>query len=396
MKILFLSRVPFEVFKNYMVGLNDEIFIITEDRFLSEYEQKIGKNVYGFDNYFENPEVVEFSVELINRENINLLIAVDEADIERGALIRKLSGLSGQSEDCAIRYRDKLIMKNTLKEKIDMPNYNSVKNLSDIEQFIEQYNYPVVLKHRRAWATIYTKKINNTDELLNYTKSINNFEEYIVEEWIDDAVMYTVEGIQRNGHLEWFAIHEYDRNLLESVSNGDGFTTFTSQFMNYEDQRNRIKQYAEMIINLLNQSNKFTSAIHLEFFITKNDKFIFNEIGSRMGGGRIYDLLKEAYDVDLPNLLITQYKKEANNEAMDYPPITKPKYFIGTYKKYYVRKKEALNQLKNKDWILKIYDNKIKNEYQPTLNINDFEVLILVKEKSYEDLKNRLSILKKY
>ncbi|MGM0942478.1 MAG: ATP-grasp domain-containing protein [Bacillota bacterium] len=396
MKIMFLSRVPFQIFRNYLLDENDEIYVVTDQRFSKEYEKHLLKNVYAFDHYLENHKLVDFSIELIKSENIESLIVIDEADMERGALIRELSGLYGQSENCANRYRDKLIMKDTLKEHIKMPEYFNLRSEIDIENFATIHGYPVVLKHRKSWATNNTLKINDKDELCKLTEKINKIEEYIVEEWID-AKMYTVEGIQHNGALKWFAIHEYDRNCLESVAGDDGFTTLTSRLMNNEDERKRIKQYTEKILNLLNKSNKFTSAIHLEFFITKDNVLLFNEIGSRVGGGQTIDLLKIAYNVDITELLINQFKSDVMNENMKYPFVTRPKHFVGAYRKYYVNKKEELNQLHiNHNWIVDIHKNKVKNSYQPTININNYEAMIVIKEENYDRLTERLLELKEY
>ncbi|NMO79413.1 MULTISPECIES: acetyl-CoA carboxylase biotin carboxylase subunit family protein [Niallia] len=397
MKILFLSRVPFKVFKNYSDVITDKIFVVTDSRFFNEYIQNL-ENVYHFDYYLNNDKIVNFSVDLIKNKNIDLVIAVDESDVERAAVIRRLAGLTGQSEFCAIRYRDKLIMKDTLRDyDIEMPIYQSIKNKKDIEKFGSEYGYPLVLKHKKSWATNNTFKINCASDLDKASEKIETFEDYIVEEWID-ARMYTVEGIQKDGSLIWYAIHEYDRNCLESViNNDDGFTTLTSKIMDNQRKREQIKTYTEKILNLLNKSEKFISAVHLEFFITNDNRLIFNEVACRIGGGKTIQLLKHAYNINFIELLIEQHKNQLENIKVEFPPITKPQNYIGAYRKYFIERKVELDSLAEKNnWILELEKNQMKNVNEPIVNINNFEAMILIKEDSYEALNNRLLELKNY
>ena len=88
-----------------------------------------------------------------NKENSNIFIKVvvlSENDLIRGARIRKLLGIqTGQTVENALRYRDKVLMKDILREGwVAVPECSPVESAADLITFTRLHGFPVVVKPR--------------------------------------------------------------------------------------------------------------------------------------------------------------------------------------------------------------------------------------------------------
>lgn len=394
MRVLFLSRVPYEVFEEYIKEkfnlYLEEYFVFADVRFKEGYENTIKNNIKFFENYLENNQVLTESSKIVKKFNLNHVIVIDEADMERGAMIRELNNIKGQTTKSASNYRDKSIMKEILKNEILLMNYKRPENINQIKEFINTYGYPIVIKPLSSWATNNTFKIENSTELNNFNIRFKKTKDFLIEKW-NDSKMYALEGIQKNGKLIFFVVHEYDKNCLEAVKSNSGFTTLTSSVMNDDRLLSIIKVKVENILNLLNQSDKFISPIHLEFFLNGND-LIFNEVGSRIGGGRTIQLIQEAYNIDFVEVLYKMYSntKEEHKDLLN----VRPKKFIGACRKFKIK-----NPRNFEDFIRRSFVKKVV--YKPksvdhTNNINQFEAMFLIESASYQELLNIIKLTEEF
>jgi biotin carboxylase len=386
---LIFSRVPAHacaILKNLD---KSQSWIFTDVRFKSGYLENGFSNVLAFENYIESAEVLKTAIEVVFKNNIFRIYVMDESDVERAAIVREVCNIPGQKNDSAILYRDKYLMKLVLKGTSDLPAFSSVNSKSELKAFIETHGLPIVFKPRKAWATNNTYKITHISQI----EEIEEFTNYIAEEWIDNAKMITVDGIQKNGNILWFCIHEYDKNLLESLEEDkDGYAMMTSSLVSDIEMNSRVREYTNSIISKLNNNSNFISPFHLEIFYTNDNKLVFCEVGSRFGGGKTIDLINIGYSVHLPTLFLQLDTKDTANIPI---PTNKPKKYAACYKKFSLQgsDKEAIAILKSEDWIQSYIENSPKdNKTRPT-NINDFEELYILEADSYEQCLNRVNFI---
>jgi hypothetical protein len=75
-----------------------------------------------------------------------------EEDTIRAAHVRHMLGIKhGQDVESALRFRDKVLMKERLQSRgLEVPPFKAVNNAADIIEFVTEHGYPVVVKPRYA------------------------------------------------------------------------------------------------------------------------------------------------------------------------------------------------------------------------------------------------------
>ena len=90
------------------------------------------------------------AIELHKMYGFSCVVYQAEQDVLRAAKIRQLLGLPGQSVENALRFRDKIIMKEILlacqkvTDNVLIPTFARVTGVKSILEFIAKHDYPVV------------------------------------------------------------------------------------------------------------------------------------------------------------------------------------------------------------------------------------------------------------
>ena len=103
------------------------------------------RKLEGFDNYEVNGNVERRALELHAELNFTHVVALCEEDLIRAARLRQALGIRfGQSVDSALRFRDKVLMKQVLQAKgIAVPTFAPVDCPLDVINFVKQRGLPV-------------------------------------------------------------------------------------------------------------------------------------------------------------------------------------------------------------------------------------------------------------
>ncbi len=171
-KILILSNhalniLPYHEILSTVFPTNKVLFI--SDR-ASEEELNLQKgsfnNIKRFKSYFSNPLIELSSCSLHKEWRFDRIVTVSEFDILRAARIREHLGLIGQTYKSAQAFRNKLIMKDLVsKNNFKTPYYRQVGNILDLLEFIEEYDFPVILKPQLGVSAYDIFKIENQKSL---------------------------------------------------------------------------------------------------------------------------------------------------------------------------------------------------------------------------------------
>jgi hypothetical protein len=246
------------------------------------------------ENFDKNGKLEMLAIELHKQYNFSSIIAVSELDLIRAARLREFLGIEGQSVESAIAYRNKAVMKKLVKNfgGVEVDPFQEVNSSIDIYEFIDINGFPVVIKPVDGGGSINTTVVHNREELKDYLSNCLP-ENLIIEKFIEGD-MYHVDGIFVNNEVMFSSVSRYINGCL-AFQHGDSLgSVVINKNSNLSE---RLNENLISVLRALPGSNII--AFHAEFFHTKEDRIIFCEIASRIGGARVNDTIEKVYGINL-------------------------------------------------------------------------------------------------
>ncbi|WML27354.1 ATP-grasp domain-containing protein [Neobacillus sp. OS1-33] len=300
MSILILNRVPYSKcpYDKWLNLLNDDIILFTSEETYPDYKDKFNK-VIPFKDYQKNGNVERIALELHKEYQFQTIIAISELDLLRAAQIREYLKLDGQSYNSALAFRNKMLMKKTIKKSddVDIPKFQEINSTLDILKFIEQNGYPVVIKPICGSGSINTTVLKDSEELELFISN-NTFIDLMIEEYIDGD-MYHIDGLIVDNDVIFSWPSKYVNGCL-AFQTGNYLGSYIL------DEKNPMNKRLKLVCqNVLSQFPlpSYTT-FHLEVFHTKDDKIYFCEVASRTGGARVNEVLNYSFNLDITKLWI--------------------------------------------------------------------------------------------
>lgn len=241
------------------------------------------------------------ALELHKEYGFTAIIAENEYDLIRAGRLRDLLQIEGQTEASAIAFRDKVIMKNYLQGKVNLPNYRRLTSGSDLYSFIEEHGFPVVVKPTDGSAARGVVILHDYKELLEFSKTTSK-EDLMVETFVKGE-MYHVDAFVEEGTVVFLSASRYINQCLNFFR--ENVVLGSYQFHPVEPMYKRLKAFFQEVLAMLPAPK--IGVYHLEVFRTEGDQLIFCEVASRIGGGNIYDYFKHGYDIELDTLLYRKW-----------------------------------------------------------------------------------------
>ncbi|PZD96792.1 carboxylate--amine ligase [Paenibacillus sambharensis] len=296
MSILILNRGASYPYDQWLKELQEELLILTTPKRAKECTRY--SVVKTFDNYEMNGAVELEAIALYREHHFHTLLATSEFDILRAAKIRDYLGISGQTYESALAFRNKMVMKRLLREAgVEVPACLVVETATDIRRFVDTHGFPIVCKPVDGSGSVDTCIIRSDEDLVNYIRNgiAPNTE---VESFIEGD-MYHVDGLVIKGQLIFSWPSKYMNGCLayqEGNYNG-------SYLLAPDDPMTpRLKDFTAQVIEAL--PTPLHTSFHAEIFVTPDDRLVFCEIASRTGGGLIQQAVKQGFGVDLTRLSI--------------------------------------------------------------------------------------------
>ena len=220
-------------------------------------------------------------------------IQTDEYAVTILGLVNSELGLPGLTLEEEHKFRDKVKMKQNLKDDVNKPE---LYTLDDVEN--DRFSYPVIIKPRTFAASKGVCLINNKEELLSelegkyvdYTRpSIDTMEDYEIEQYIGGDV-YHIDGIVFNGEIVFCVASRYI---------GSCFNYAHGKLLGSMKATDTQQKQAISFAKKVHRDLKIPDGVfHLESFY-HNEDFVFLEIGIRPGGGDIVPAIKVGTGIDL-------------------------------------------------------------------------------------------------
>ena len=291
LNVLSHDRCPYEQF---LKDTDEDLILLTSKEKADGFNQNDYAYIEAFDNYRTNERVEQRAVELYDQFQYHTVLANTEADILRAARLRQRFNLKGQSISSAINYRDKVVMKTKAQEHgIKTPPFAKITCIQDLEEFIKEHHYPVLVKPIDGAASQGIIKIENRRDLIELRRQ-GLPQNYMVEKFIKGDLCH-VDGIIHNGELRFIAASKYLNPPMEFLD-GSGFLGAYT----LDPDKPLAQRLVNMTKKVLDSFDTPENTIfHAEWFHTPDHKIIFCEIASRTAGGITMEMIKHAFNIHL-------------------------------------------------------------------------------------------------
>ncbi|RMG02886.1 MAG: ATP-grasp domain-containing protein [Acidobacteria bacterium] len=260
-------------------------------------------------------------------QKIKKVVGLDEFDILTAAKAREHLQLDGMSSSYALRFRDKLQMRNLAsKTGIPCPEFTGIFNTDEINEYLDTTKPPWIVKPRTEVSAFGIRKCETKEQVWQVITSLDTRNtwrdhpsQYLIERFIEGDVFH-VDSVVYDGEVIAVGIGKYGKPPYKITHHGGVFTTST---FDYEDpDRKRLEQLNRHLIKSFRYEKGVT---HAEFLrAQETGEFYLLEIACRVGGAYIANVHEYANGF---NLWREWAKLEIEDEDMPYqPPIYRQEY----------------------------------------------------------------------
>src|SRR6266850_1239006 len=228
--------------------------------------------------------------------------ALDEIDVEMGAMLREHLQVPGMGRTTASRFRDKLAMRMKAKHLgIPVPEFAPVFNDQDVNDWAARVPPPWMLKPRSSAAAIGIKKINNHDELWRALHAAGDQRSHCVLEQFVQGDVYHVDSIVWDGGVAFAVAFKYGRPPMQVAHEGGIFIT-----RRLADDSAEGSALLALNRRLQDGLGLHRGVSHTEFIRSagaggpgESGGFVFLETSARVGGAFIVDTIEAGTGINL-------------------------------------------------------------------------------------------------
>jgi carbamoyl-phosphate synthase large subunit len=151
--------------------------------------------------------------------------------------------------------------------KIDQPEWQELTDKSQIYEFCEKVNFPVLIRPSYVLSGAAMNVCTNTKDLehfLNLASNVSKEHPVVISKFLNNAKELEFDAVARNGEIIEYAISEHIE--FAGVHSGDATLVFPAQKIYFETGR-RVKKISRLIAKELNISGPF----NIQFLAVNND-----------------------------------------------------------------------------------------------------------------------------
>ena len=227
---------------------------------------------------------------------IDRIVALDDFDVEKAALLREHFRIAGMGQTTARYFRDKLAMRTKAAEAgIRVPGFVGLFNDKAINNFIATHPGPWMIKPRSEASATGIKKLHNEHDLWEAIHSLGDRRhEYLVEQFKPGHV-YHVDSLTLNGRVVFSWNSQYIAPPFDVAHGGGIFRSATVPFDSAEWHA-----LETMAVDVLKAFGMKHSASHTEVIRCHDDgQYYFLETSSRVGGAHLSNMVEASSGINL-------------------------------------------------------------------------------------------------
>jgi biotin carboxylase len=233
---------------------------------------------------------------------IDRIVGLDEFDVTTAARAREHLQVPGMTCSHALRFRDKLSMRNIASSAgIPCPEFTGVFNQSEVGEFLDAVEMPVIVKPRFEVSAFGIRKCDSKEQVWDVVNDLdkrNNWRDhpsqFVIERFIKGSV-YHVDSIVDGGKVLTAGVSKYGTPPFSVTHYGGVFTTSIVPYKSKER-----KELEAMNKKLLSAFKYERGVSHAEFLQSEADgKLYLLEVACRVGGAYIANVLEHACNFNL-------------------------------------------------------------------------------------------------
>lgn len=235
-------------------------------------------------------------------QTIDRVVGLDEFDVLTAAMTREHLDLPGMSRSHALRFRDKLTMRDIAhRAGIPCPEFIGAFNADSIGRFLAEIPAPWIVKPRHEVSAFGIRKCETADEVWKVLTDLDKRNswrdhpsQFLIERFIEGRVFH-VDSVVADGKVRACGVSQYGTTPFK-VSHYGG--VFTSSIVPYRaKERKPLEDLNEQLLAAFKYDRGVS---HAEFLQSDADgKFYLLEVACRVGGAYIANVLEHACNFNL-------------------------------------------------------------------------------------------------
>ncbi|WP_297985813.1 ATP-grasp domain-containing protein [uncultured Chryseobacterium sp.] len=288
-------------FMDEMKKLGNKVILITSENIKEKnwpwhaidevfYMAEVEPSIWNLDH------LVQGFSHLMKSRKVDAVVALDDYDVEKAALIRETFRIPGMGQTTHRYFRDKLAMRQMAKDSgIDVPEFTSIFNDEVIDEFADKVPSPWVLKPRSEASATGIKKLNSKEELWEVVNALGEERHKFLLESFKPGDVFHVDSLTFKKEIVFTSASQYLAPPMQ-VSHEGG--VFRSKTLNrYSEEFKALEEANRKVLTNFGLQN---GATHTEFIRGKADgKWYFLETSSRVGGAHIPDLVEASSGINI-------------------------------------------------------------------------------------------------
>ncbi|UHG89095.1 ATP-grasp domain-containing protein [Spirosoma oryzicola] len=241
-------------------------------------------------------EMVTGLAHVMRSRKIDRVVALDDFDVEKGALIRETFRIPGMGQTTARFFRDKLAMRmRAASEGIRVPAFSALFHDETVTDFLRATEAPWLIKPRSEASATGIQKVHSLEEAWSVIHALGDRRhEFLIEQFKPGRV-YHVDSLSYEKTIVFTLASMYLATPMEVAHGGGVFRT-----MNLSPQAPETSSLYGINTRVLNAFGMRHSASHSEYIRGDHDgELYFLETSSRVGGAHIAEMVEAASGINL-------------------------------------------------------------------------------------------------
>jgi biotin carboxylase len=281
--------------------LNNRVFLLTHSKLKDKPWPKESIDEFYYLDKIENTfdvyqTIINGISGLFRSQKIDLVVALDDFDVEKAALVREHFRIPGMGQTTARYFRDKLAMRMQASDKdIPVPPFTSLFHDQDITDYLNSTQGPWLIKPRAEASATGIKKVANFQDAWDSIHELGDERHNYLIEQFKPGDVYHVDSLIIGGKVVFTSCSQYLSTPFE-VAHGGGI------FRSVSVEHNTIDEEALSLINnqVMKAFGMQFSASHTEVIKShETGEYYFLETASRVGGAHLADMVEAASGVNL-------------------------------------------------------------------------------------------------
>ncbi len=273
------------------------------------------------ENSFETYKtIIEGTAFMMRSRKIDLVVALDDFDVEKAALVREHFRIPGMGQPTARYFRDKLAMRVQAEDNgIPVPKFSALFNDLEITNFLQTTTAPWLIKPRSEASASGIKKVFSLDEAWQNIHNLgDNRHNYLIE-CFKPGDVYHVDSLIIDSKVIFERCSQYLSTPFEVAHGGGIFRSVTVEDKSLDEE-------ALSLINhqVMKAFGMRFSASHTEVIKCHEDgNYYFLETASRVGGANLAEMVEASSGVNLWKEWAKIETAVAENKKYKLPKIQK-------------------------------------------------------------------------